>query len=299
MRSAEAPPDGCLPAQNSVRISSVPCLSAGWLDLRRMSQRRSALWPRVRTRRARGTLQTIPQVESAELGNRRDLVVWVPPGYSRSVRRYSVIYMHDGQNLFDPRTSYAEPWRVDLALTRVGKPVHEAIVVGIPNMGVERINEYSPFVDAKVGGGKGDRYLDWILRTVKPLVDANFKTRPDREHTGMVGSSMGGLITLYAYLRDPSVFGFIGVLSPSLWFAGRSIFSTLAATPHVPGRIYLDIGAREGKVALDDARRMRDVLAEKGYTLGRELKWVEDPKGRHNEVDWGRRLGDALPFLLK
>lgn len=110
---------------------------------------------------------------------------------------------------------------------------------------------------------------------------------------------MGALITLYAYLRDPSIFGFIGVMSPSLWFAGRSIFSAVSASPHVPGRIYLDIGAREGKVALDDARRMRDLLIEKGYALGSELRWVEDPKGRHNEVDWGRRLGNALPFLLK
>jgi predicted alpha/beta superfamily hydrolase len=207
--------------------------------------------------------------------------------------------MHDGQNLFDPRTSYAEPWRVDTAMARAGQRAMDAIVVAIPNMGVDRMAEYSPYVDAKVGGGSGDRYLDWVIGTVKPLVDQAFRTRPDREHTGMVGSSMGGLITLYAYLRDPSVFGFVGSLSPSLWFAGRSIFSTLAESPHVPGRIYLDIGGREGKVAIDDARRMRDALIEKGYALGRELRWVEDPKGRHNEVDWGRRLGDALPFLLK
>jgi predicted alpha/beta superfamily hydrolase len=264
-----------------------------------MTQRRSALWPRIRARRARGTLVTLPDVASAELGNRRELVVWLPPAYSRSPRRYSVIYMHDGQNLFDPRTSYAEPWRVDSAMERVGQRSLEAIVVGIPNMGVERIGEYSPYVDAKLGGGNGDRYLDWIIGTVKPLIDERFRTRTDRLHTGMVGSSMGALITLYAYLRDPSVFGFVGVLSPSLWFAGRSIFSTLAASEHVAGRIYLDIGGREGKVAVDDARRMRDALVDKGYALGRELRWVEDPKGRHNEVDWGRRLGDALPFLLQ
>ena len=264
-----------------------------------MTQRRSALWPRVRTRRARGTLVTLPQVESAELGNRRDLVVWLPPGYSTSERRYPVIYMHDGQNLFDPRTSYAEPWRVDTAMSRAGQRSLEAIVVGIPNMGVDRINEYSPYVDARAGGGSGDRYLDWVQGTVKPLVDRGFRTRPERQHTGMVGSSMGGLITLYGYLRDPYVYGFIGVLSPSLWFAGRSIFSTLAESRHVPGRIYLDIGGREGKVAIDDARRMRDALIEHGYVLGPELRWVEDPKGRHNEVDWGRRLGDALPFLVK
>jgi predicted alpha/beta superfamily hydrolase len=264
-----------------------------------MTQRRSALWPLVKRRRAHGSLATIPQVESEVLGNRRDLVVWLPPAYSRSERRYPVIYMHDGQNLFDSRTSFAEPWRVDLAMARAAKRSVEAIVVGIPNMGLDRIKEYSPYIDARAGGGRGDHYLDWIVGTVKPMIDGRFRTRPDRAHTGMIGSSMGGLITLYAYLRDPSVFGFIGALSPSLWFAGRSIFSALAESVHVPGRIHLDIGAREGTVALDDARRMRDALVAKGYALGRELHWVEDPKGRHNEVDWGRRLGDALPFLLK
>ena len=264
-----------------------------------MTQRRNALWPLFKRRRAHGTLVPLADVESRELGNRRDLAVWLPPAYARSERRYPVIYMHDGQNLFDPRLSYAEPWRVDEAMTRAGKRSVEAIVVGIPNMGVERIAEYSPWVDARAGGGSGDRYLDWVIGTVKPLIDARFRTRPDRAHTGMIGSSMGALITLYAYLRSPSVFGFIGAMSPSLWFAGRSIFPALAESEHMPGRIYLDIGGREGKVAVDDARAMRDALIEKGYMQGRELRWVEDPKGRHNEVDWGRRLGDALPFLLK
>lgn len=264
-----------------------------------MSPRRRALWPRLRLRRAGGTLTSIPHVASAELGNARDLTVWLPPAYSRSERRYPVLYMHDGQNLFDPNTSFAEPWRVDRAMEKAARRSLEAIVVGIPNMGIDRIAEYSPYVDAKSGGGRGDLYLDWILGTVKPLIDARFRTRPDRAHTGMAGSSMGGLITLYAFLRDPSVWGFIAALSPSLWFAGRSIFSTLEQSVHVPGRIYLDIGAREGKAALEDARRMRDALVEKGYAPGRELRWVEDPSGQHRESDWGRRFADALPFLLK
>ena len=295
MRSAEAPPDGRLPARNSARISSVPCSTR----FRGVTPRRIALWPRIRARRPHGSFATLPDVESSELGNRRDLTVWLPPGYARSERRYPVIYMHDGQNLFDPRLSYAEPWRVDRAMEHAAKRVGDAIVVAIPNRGMERIDEYSPFVDSRAGGGKGDRYLDWIVGTVKPLVDDRFRTRPDRAHTGMAGSSMGGLITLYGYLRDPSVFGLVGVMSPSLWFAGRSIFSTLRASPYVPGRIYLDIGAREGAKALDDARDMRDALVAKGYALGRELRWVEDPRGRHNEVDWGRRFGEAVTFLLK
>jgi len=264
-----------------------------------MTLRRGAFWRRLGLRRAAGTLVTVPGVESVELRNARDLLVWLPPAYARSERRFPVIYMHDGQNLFDARTSYAEPWRVDEAMLRASARRREAIVVGIPNMGAERIAEYSPYVDARAGGGKGDLYLDWVIGTVKPLIDERFRTRPDRAHTGMAGSSMGGLITLHAYLRDPSVFGFIAALSPSLWIAGRSIFSTLAASSHTAGRIYLDIGAREGKGALEDAHRMRDALIEHGYALGPELRWVEDPDGRHNEVDWGRRFGEALPFLLR
>jgi predicted alpha/beta superfamily hydrolase len=289
------PPDGRLPVRNSARISSVPCSTR----LCVVTPRRIALWPRSRRRRAQGTLVTLPDVASTELGNSRDLVIWLPPSYARSERRYPVIYMHDGQNLFDPRTSYAEPWRVDKAMERAAQRSVDAIVVGIPNRGIERIDEYSPFVDPRAGGGKGDRYLDWVAGTVKPLIDERFRTRPDRAHTGMAGSSMGGLITMYAYLRDPAVFGFVAVLSPSLWFAGRSIFSTVAASPHIPGRIYLDIGGREGKVALDDARRLRDALMEKGYLPGSELRWVEDPRGHHNEVDWGRRFTEAVTFLLK
>jgi predicted alpha/beta superfamily hydrolase len=264
-----------------------------------VTPRRIALWPRLRARHAQGSLVSLTNVESSELGNARDLVVWLPPGYAGSQRRYPVIYMHDGQNLFDPRTSYAEPWRVDIAMEKAHRRSLGAIVVAIPNLGLARIDEYSPYVDSRAGGGKGDRYLDWLIGTVKPLVDARFRTRTERTYTGMAGSSMGGLITLYGYLRDPSVFGFVGVLSPSLWFAGRSIFSTLGATSYFPGRIYLDIGGREGGKAVDDVRAMRDALLEKGYAPGSELRYVEDPKGRHNEVDWGRRLAAALPFLLK
>lgn len=264
-----------------------------------MTHQRRALWPRLRFRRARGSIVIVPDVASTELGNTRDLVVWLPPGYAHSERRYPVIYMHDGQNLFDPRTSYAEPWRVDEAMLRASRRGIDAIVVGIPNMGVDRIAEYSPYVDAKAGGGRGDLYLDWVIGTVKPLVDDRFRTRADRAQTGMAGASMGGLIALYAYLRDPSVFGFIAALSPALWFAGRAIFSTLARSAHHSGRIYLDMGAQEGQVALRDARNLRKALVEHGYAPGRELHWVEDPDGRHTEVDWGRRFATALPFLLR
>ncbi|HEU5393809.1 MAG TPA: alpha/beta hydrolase-fold protein, partial [Candidatus Methylomirabilis sp.] len=134
--------------------------------------------------------------------------------------------------------------------------------------------------------------------TVKPLVDRRYPTIPGRETTAVVGSSMGGLISLYAFLRRPDVFGVAGILSPSLWFADRAIFSVLEAAPRVPGRIYLDIGRREGAEPLADARCLRDALEAWGYQRGQSLRYLEDRTGVHQESAWGRRFRAALPFLL-
>src|SRR4029078_2278710 len=117
----------------------------------------------------------------------------------------------------------------------------------VPNMGTERIAEYSPFRDARVGGGRGDAYLAFLLETLKPDGDRNFRTRAAPEHTEIIGSSMGGLISLYAFLTRPDVFGFAGVMSPSLWFAGGAIFHVADAARHWPGRLYLDTGTAEGR----------------------------------------------------
>jgi predicted alpha/beta superfamily hydrolase len=166
-------------------------------------------------------------------------------------------------------------------------------------MGAERLDEYSPYQDpAAGGGGKGAAYAGFVARTLKVLVDRRFRTRPSREHTVIAGSSMGGLISLYALFRHPDSFGAAGVLSPSLWFAGGAIFSEIDRAASVPARIYLDIGALEGPPHLANARRMRDLLLAKGYRAGRDLRWLESRCGRHDERSWGRRFARALPFLL-
>ena len=251
-----------------------------------------------RRRPAPGSLEIIPDVYSPELHNRRDIVVYLPNSYAKSQRPYPVIYMHDGQNLFDPTTSFAGEWGVDAALAKAARGGRRAIVVGLPNMGVDRLREYSPFVDARAGGGAGDAYVAFILKTVKPLIDAQYRTIPGCEGTGIAGSSMGGLISLYALLREPHAFGFAGVMSPALWFADRAIFPYVRSAPRASGRIYLDVGTREGAGTLMNAREMRDILIQKGYTMGDTLSWVEDEKGMHNEESWGRRLRHALPFML-
>jgi predicted alpha/beta superfamily hydrolase len=240
----------------------------------------------------------LPDVYSPQLGNHRDLLVYLPSAYAKSVKPFPVIYMHDGQNLFNPTTSFAGEWGVDVALAKAARRGRRGIVVGIPNAGTDRIREYTPFADDHVGGGLGDAYLDFLLETVKPIIDAKYRTRPEREQTGIAGSSLGGLISLYGFFREPSRFGFAGVLSPALWVGNGEIFRIVEAAPYVRGRIHLDIGTREGTRALSDARRMRDLLIRKGYRLGKDLSWIEERGGMHNEDAWGRRLRKALPFLL-
>jgi predicted alpha/beta superfamily hydrolase len=248
-------------------------------------------------RRKAGELVSLGPVASPELGNTRDVLVYLPPGYAVGEKRYPVIYMQDGQNLFDPATSFAGDWGLQAGLDSIARR-RRAIVVAVPNMGEERIAEYSPFVDAEAGGGRGDRYLDFLLATLKPVIDRQFRTAAGRETTGLAGSSLGGLLSLYGYFRRPEAIGFAASLSPSLWFADRAIFPFIEAAPFIPGRIYLDIGTEEGSASLANARQMRDLLLAKGYREGVDLRWVEETGAGHTEAVWGRRFRAAVPFLL-
>ena len=254
---------------------------------------------RWKTRRRRpGTLHVVPAVVSPELGNTRDILVYLPESYGRGTRRYPVIYMQDGQNLFDPATSFAGDWGLLALLADASRKSVQPIIVAIPNVGEYRILEYSPFADHKVGGGQGDKYLDFVIETLKPRIDHSFRTLPDRAGTGIAGSSMGGLIALYGFFRRPEVFGYVGALSPSLWFAAGAIFPLVEAAPRNRGRIYLDIGTNEGAESLANARRMHQLLLGKGYREKVDLHWVEEAGAGHTEAVWGRRFKAALPFLL-
>jgi isoamylase len=246
-----------------------------------------------------GTVRVLDQVYSPELENRRGILVYLPPEYDSSQQRYPVIYMHDGQNLFDQATSYTGEWQVDETMEALSRAGYPAIVVGIPNLGQQRIEEYSPFDDPQHGPGRGPAYLAFIVQTLKPLIDQQFRTLPDRLHTGIMGSSMGGLISLYAFFQHREVFGFAGVMSPSLWFAGRAIFDQLPAAPFAPGTIYMDIGRLEGPDELVDFRQMCALLIDKGYRPGSDILCVEEPAAEHTEPAWSGRLHAALRFLLE
>ena len=258
-----------------------------------------------------GSLKVAPGLASPQLGNRRDVLVWLPPGYS-GAQRLPVLYMQDGQNLFDPATSFAGHWAVAETMANLAARGLPAIAVGIPNAGTRRILEYSPFVDRRYGGGLGELYLQFLVDTVKPRVDAAFATRAEPAATGLVGASLGGIIALYGIARRPDVFGLCAALSPSCWFARQALNRHLTHLRQAEGRFYLDVGlAERGRPRRRGARqssgsqrysraveRVAKKLAKKGAQAGRDLLYVVDPRGEHNEHHWRRRLPLALRFLL-
>lgn len=222
--------------------------------------------------------------------------------------------MHDGQNLFDAATSHAGEWKVDETLVALAGEGVELIVVGIPNGGVRRFAEYTPYRGrpAPEGrGGLGPAYLRFLVETVKPDVDATFPTLKERDSTGIMGSSLGGLISLWAAVEHHAIFGLVAALSPATPGAQSAIVRPLARLAVLPERAYVDIGGREGANAptawqerrwsaagLREARRVRAALVEAGLREPDRLRYVEDPTGDHSEAAWARRLPDALRFLF-
>lgn len=256
-----------------------------------------------------GELKWHPDFYSPQLQNHRDILLLLPPSYHQDeARRYPVLYMHDGQNLFDAYTSFAGEWQVDEALQELSREGLEAIVVGIPNMGEERIREYNPYHHPHFGAGRGEGYLRFLVESLKPNVDAHFRTLPGRAHTGIMGSSMGGHISLYAFFRYPQVFGMMGAMSPAFWIARRRLAWFVQRAPYLPGRLYLDVGTLEQKPPLvgglltrqyrSESSAITGMLIRKGYRPQQELLYIEDEGGRHQEADWARRLPAALRFLL-
>ena len=244
------------------------------------------------------------QLASRLVDDNHDLLIYLPPMYeAEPERRFSVLYMHDGQNLFDPETSFIKGnyWRMGEtadALTESGA-IEPLIIVGIYNAGDRRIHEYTPFEDRRLGGGLADVYGRMLVEELKPFVDEQYRTLPGAENCGMGGSSLGGLVSLYLGLRYPSVFAKLAVMSPSVWWRNRAILKTIAALPHRPElRIWLDIGTKESKQAVPDARRLRDWLIKKGWQLGENLAYFEAEDAKHTESAWAQRVGPMLKFLF-
>lgn len=233
------------------------------------------------------------------LDRERTVRIYLPPGYEGSRRRYAVLYMHDGQNLFDAATAYVgEEWGVDETLNALTR-THGlcVIVVGIDNGGADRIHELNAWDNPQYGQGEGEQYMAFVVKVLKPWVDQNYRTRPDRDHTAIMGSSMGGLISSFAVSRYPEVFGSAGIFSPAYWLAPQ-VFDYVASHPPAPtARLYFYAGGSEDDTMLPDMKRMVAVLERAGLPP-RNLEVRINPVGRHNEVAWRAEFPRAVQWLI-
>jgi predicted alpha/beta superfamily hydrolase len=233
-------------------------------------------------------------------------MVCLPPGYETSGQRYPVLYLQDGQNLFDPETAFGgNDWRADQTADELlaSGMIEPVILVGIYNIGIRRMSEYTPTRCARRHkGGKADRYAEMLAREIKPFIDHEYRTRKGAASSAAGGSSLGGLASLVAGLKYPRVFGKLAVMSPSVWWDGRAIVKRVAEyNSPVRPRIWLDAGTAEGdspEQTIRDLRLLRDVMIEKGWRQGVDLMYDEVWGADHNEEAWGARFGRVLEYLF-
>ncbi len=234
-----------------------------------------------------------------QLNRSRRIWIYLPPGYDSTSISYPVLYMHDGQNLFDTKTSYAGEWEVDETLNKLAdEGIQVPIVVGIDNGGSYRIEELTPWENVDYGGGKGKLYMRFIVETLKPFIDADYRTLPDREHTGIMGSSLGGLISFYAAMKYQDVFSRSGDFSPSFWYSD-SIWSFTRLQGRQAGiRFYMLAGGDEGENAVANIMSMKDSLLSIGFGADEVITKVV-PGGQHNEKLWRDNFREAYLWLFR
>jgi predicted alpha/beta superfamily hydrolase len=249
------------------------------------------------------TLRHHAQFKSRFLPDARDITVFLPPGYEEDPdRRYPVLYMHDGQNLFEPHKAFqkGQHWRVGETASELIEAGRMAplVIVGIANTGPRRIHEYTPTHDRRRGGGEAAEYGGLIVEELKPFVDRTYRTMTDPLHTGIGGSSLGALVSLYLALAHPDVFSRVAVLSPSVWWDRRAILRNVReARPKPRLRLWVDIGSREGRYHVDNAQLLKTGLVKAGWVEGDDLHFEVVKDGTHGEAAWAARVGRVLEWL--
>lgn len=250
-----------------------------------------------------GDVRTHEKFHSEFLAHDRTIMVYLPPLYDAdSAQRYPVLYLHDGQNVFDRATSFGEEWRVDESAEKLitAGEIEPLIVVAIYNTGEHRVDEYTPTARAEIGrGGHAGDYGRMLVEELKPFIDRTYNTLPSAASTALGGSSLGGLLTMHLGLRYPTAFGRLAVLSPSVWWDGRILLREVDSLgAKLPTKIWLDAGTAEGTDTIDNARALRDALVAKGWTIGHDLAYLEEQGGEHNEHSWSLRVDRVLRFLF-
>jgi predicted alpha/beta superfamily hydrolase len=235
-----------------------------------------------------------------QLNRTRRIWIYLPPDYNTSSKHYPVLYMHDGQNLFDAFYSFAGEWKVDESMnTLFNEGDYGAIVVGIDNGGGERFDEYSPWYSPNYNaGGDGEAYVSFLINTLKPHIDSTFRTLPSRDYTAIAGSSLGGLISMYAAAEYPEVFGKAGIFSPAFQVTDSCFIQVMSKTFDEDIRVYFVAGHNESSGMIPDILNMQQILLKQGVDSS-NIKVVDELDGVHNEGFWAREYPDAYEWLFE
>jgi predicted alpha/beta superfamily hydrolase len=254
----------------------------------------------IATNSASKNVQVLPyQFVMDGLDRTRTVRLYLPPNYQQSTEHYPVVYMHDGQNLFDQKTAFAGEWQVDETLNHLATEQGlQLIVVGIDNGGELRMNELSPWENKRFGEAQGKQYMDFVVDVVKPYIDSNFRTQPARQHTAIMGSSMGGLISHYAIHAYPNTFSKAGIFSPSYWYSTDVFLFSRVKKAQLDARLYVMYGDQEGDGMIADTDKMQRQLKQQGHPRQNMLfKRVAD--GEHNEQLWRNEFSQAIQWLFE
>lgn len=229
-----------------------------------------------------------------QLDRYRRVWIYLPASYGTAKKKYPVLYMHDGQNVFDEASSAYGEWGVDEALDSLGPQQKEIIVVAIDNGGEKRLNEYSPYDMERYGNGEGDQYVDFLVQTLKPYIDKRYRTKKDEKNTFIAGSSMGGLISFYAILKYPKVFGGAGIFSPAFWITPQLKHIDPKQAKKVKGKIYFYAGQAESESMVPDMLHVFDQMKRHSKA---KMQTVIRAEGRHNEPTWRKEFPLFYKYL--
>ena len=237
--------------------------------------------------------------EIPQLKTTRRIWIYLPKNYEKSNKKYEVMYLQDAQNLFDDATSYAGEWQVDETLNKIFEKTGKSlIVVGIDNGGEKRIEELSPYKNAKYGGGNGDNYVKFIVETLKPFIDKNYRTKPQRKFTTIGGSSLGSLISVYAAVKYPETFGKVLAFSSAFWFNAKELneFISHSKVNLKHQKYYFVQGKHEDEDMEAQTKRVIENLKSKNVK-SKNIFLKIDEDGKHNEMYWRREFEVAVLWL--
>lgn len=233
-------------------------------------------------------------IEAPQLQTSKKIWLYLPHNYETSEKKYPVIYMHDGQNLFDDTTSFAGEWRIDETLDSLKA---EVIIVGIEHGNEKRMEELTPYPNEKYGGGKADLYLDFLVTTLKPHIDAKYRTKTNKTNTAIAGSSLGGLVSHYAILKYPKIFGKAMIFSPYFWFTSE-VYVMTEKIKTINTKLYFMCGDSESESMVTDMNKMIELVNKTRCSCMHLTKTNVVVNGKHNEKLWSKEFGKAYLWLF-